>query len=264
MISLIAAFFSAGVLFQLIFAEGAMAWGPGVHMLAAYSCLANAGDFLPSIGKVIMLHPMAFLYGSLAADFFIGKGKSTHHSHDWAGGGRILGEARDDRELAYAYGFLSHLAADVVAHNFFIPALVKSSPPKRAGHVYWEARADYAVGLAYTLVAKKVLRLEHLACDDLLKQVTGNRSRGLMTKKKIYTRSVSFSHYLYKNHSALFMGKMSRDPLLVRHLASMVSLSCAASSGFLKNPGASPCLLHHPLGVGPWGERRKRFRAFFS
>jgi Zinc dependent phospholipase C len=264
MFPLIAAFFSAGLLLQLIFADDAMAWGAGVHMLAAYHCLARAGDFLPSIGKVIMLYPMAFLYGSLAADFFIGKGKSTHHSHDWPGGGRILGEAGNDRELAYAYGFLAHLAADVVAHNFFITALAKSSPPKRAGHVYWEARADYAIGPAYTMVAKQVLRLDHLACDAFLKQVTGKRTRGLKTKKQIYTRSVSFSHYLYENHSGLFMGKLSRDPLLARHLASMVNLSCMASSDFLKNPGASPCLLHHPLGVGPWGERRKRFRSFFS
>jgi hypothetical protein len=264
MLPLIAVFFSVGLILQLIFADGAMAWGPGVHMLAAYHCLATAHDFLPSIGKVIMLHPMAYFYGSLAADFFIGKGKATHHPHDWTGGGRILAEAKNDQELAYAYGFLSHLAADVVAHNFFIPALAKSHPPKRAGHVYWEVRADYAVGPAYTMVAKQVLRLDHLACDDFLKQATGKCTRGLKTKKKIYTRSVSFSHYLYENHSGLFMGRMSRDPLLVRHLAFMVNLSCVASSGFLKNPGASPCLLHHPLGVGPWGERRKRFRAFFS
>jgi hypothetical protein len=264
MIPLIAVFLSVGLLLQLIFADGAMAWGPGVHMLAAYQCLAAARDFLPSIGKVIMLYPVTFLYGSLAADFFIGKGKAMHHSHDWAGGGRILNEARNDEELAYAYGFLSHLAADVVAHNFFIPALAKSHPPKRAGHVYWEARADYAIGSAYTMVAKQVLRLDHLACDDLLKQAAGKRTRGLKTKKKIYTRSVSFSHYLYENHWALFMGRMPRDPLLAHHLTSMVQLSCAASSGFLKNPGASPCLLHHPLGVGPWGERRTRIRALFS
>jgi len=55
----------------------------------------------------------------------------------------LLESAEDDRAAAFAYGYLSHLAADTVAHGKFVPrqiAVCDSSV--NFGHFYWELRAD--------------------------------------------------------------------------------------------------------------------------
>jgi hypothetical protein len=119
-------FFCISVIVQLILAEGAWAWGAAVHTVMACRILDEVGQVLPFIARIIQLFPYEYIYGSLAADFFVGKGqkKKDGHSHNWETGFRLLEEASDDREAAYAYGFLSHLAADVVAHNYFVPNLI--------------------------------------------------------------------------------------------------------------------------------------------
>ena len=102
--------------------------------------------------------------------------KKSGRAHSWKGGFRFLNEAVDDQEMAYAYGFLSHLAADVVAHNFFVPNLTNEYRAlRKKSHLYWEIRADYLVGQEYTKIARDVLAMDHRACDNLLKAISGKR-----------------------------------------------------------------------------------------
>ena len=43
-------------------------------------------------------------------------------------------------------GYLAHLAADIIAHNHFIPSqLVKWHRARGVGHLYWEARYDQKI-----------------------------------------------------------------------------------------------------------------------
>ena len=51
--------------------------------------------------------------------------------------------APNDRLKAMGLGYLTHLAADTIAHNLFIPRqLVLTSSTAGLGHSYWEARMD--------------------------------------------------------------------------------------------------------------------------
>lgn len=69
--------------------------------------------------------------------------KYMYHCHNWQVGLRVLGKARTDAEAALCFGFLSHLAADIVAHNFFVPyKTVESFRTLAAKHTYWELRFD--------------------------------------------------------------------------------------------------------------------------
>ena len=103
--------------------DQALAWGPGVHLALGNSVLSNMGCLPPLVAALLGRHRDAFLYGCLSADIFIGKGTNIKpgHSHNWVTGFKLLKSAQDARVLAYAYGYLSHLAADVVAHNYFVP-----------------------------------------------------------------------------------------------------------------------------------------------
>lgn len=235
---------------QALWPESAFAWGPAVHTVVALSVLDGVSEMLPQVGTIISARPIEYIYGSLAADFFIGKTRrwATRHIHNWKGGLRLLREAKGRREQAYAYGFLSHLAADVVAHNLFVPNMMSLFPrPKRAGHLYWEAKADYLMGPAYMKVAKGVLFMDHEVCDELLKNVTGKRN-GLKAKKRIFTQTVKFSDYLYGAYPELFSTRPWLASGFANQAFSMVSLSAKLVLDFLKDPASCPCLASDPLG----------------
>jgi len=245
-------FFAVYLIIQLLRPENALAWGPGVHTAIALGSLDAAYQLLPSIGRIIKAFPIEYLYGSLSADFFIGKGKKKRSGapHNWEGGFKFLADASEDRELSYALGFLSHLAADVIAHNYFIPNLISTYPGKgKMGHLFWEIRSDYLIGTGYTSIANGVLNMDHQVCDDLLKLLGGKKKNRLKTKKRVFAQTVKFSDYLYTTHDLFFETRGTRGRVFHEYLAGMVDLSRRLVHDFMKHPESSPCLHFDPMGT---------------
>ena len=106
-----------------LFPTDAWAWTPGTHVYLGDAVLRSIAMLPGNIGGLIAAFPYDFLYGSIAADTSIAKkyAAAGRHSHSWAVGFDILDRARDDALKAFSYGYLAHLAADVVAHNAFVP-----------------------------------------------------------------------------------------------------------------------------------------------
>lgn len=237
---------------QLFFtAAGAWAWGPAVHTAIACTMLNDLSSILPSIASVIQAYPLEYIYGNMAADFFLGKGqkKRDGHSHNWVTGFKMLDEVKDDRESAYAYGFLSHLAADIVAHNYFVPDLIhRISSWKKMGHVYSEIIADRVMGPFYTRMARDILSTERLDCDRLLNSVEIRNRRGLKAKKRIYTQTVKISDYLYYLPQIPSISKKSRYRISKDYLEVMTELSYRLVKDLLSYPDTSPCLSYDPIG----------------
>ena len=242
---------AACIILDLIFTEKAFAWGPGIHTATVLSTLSDASALLPSIANIITSFPREYLYGCLSADFFVGKSKRKNagHPHNWEGGFRFLSEAGRDREAAFAYGFITHLAADVAAHNIFIPNLINSWPAhKKIGHLYWELRADYIIGPAYTKFAKKILGMDNRACDDLITLTARKSSNKLKANKLLYSNSVRISDYFFSTRNFLFSGPNVRGNEFNRFLGLMIDLSCRLVKDILSNPSKSCCLLYEPMG----------------
>jgi hypothetical protein len=127
------------------FPETAYAWGPGAHMVMGNWILHNVALLPPLVADSLARFPDFFLHGCLSADIFIGKGcvAKKGHSHNWESAQALLARAGSSRSRAYAYGYLSHLAADTVAHNVFVPAFFPLAPGNgRIAHVYIEMQAD--------------------------------------------------------------------------------------------------------------------------
>ncbi len=62
-----------------------------------------------------------------------------------------------------------HLAADTVAHNFYVPRqLVLTSSTTGFGHSYWESRLETHLGDRFAHTAKEVILLDHTPADTLL------------------------------------------------------------------------------------------------
>ena len=80
-----------------------------------------------------------------------------YHCHNWRVGFNVFKQAKPGAEQAFALGFLAHLAADTVAHNYFVPfKTVASFHKTNTRHAYWELRYDQRMDRALSLLARQV------------------------------------------------------------------------------------------------------------
>jgi hypothetical protein len=143
----------------LLVPSHAWAWGPLAHLNFSAQALSQAGAFQPSIRTLLQEYGNEFLYGSLAADIVVGKNMARYlyHCHNWRVGFNVLSKARAGGERAFAFGFLAHLAADTVAHNYYVPwKTVASFHKASTGHAYWELRYDQRMDRRLSAVARRV------------------------------------------------------------------------------------------------------------
>ncbi len=123
----------------------AYGWGPATHLYYAKEAL-HFGQFLPpAIRMLLSNYPGDFLYGCIAADITLGKKfiEYIYNCHNFEVGMSLLGHAHSDPHRAFVYGYLSHLAADTVSHNFFVPYQnIRHFDNATFRHAYWEVRLD--------------------------------------------------------------------------------------------------------------------------
>jgi len=174
----------------LLAPDPAWAFGPATHVFLGHHLLESLA-FLPGpLAELLRAHPQSFLYGSMAADISFAKKyvPAGRHCHFWHVGEEILHEAKNDRLRAVAYGYLSHLAADTIAHNFFVPRqLVLTSSTKALGHGYWEHRLDTQLGEPYgTLARQIVMDYDHSEADNLFDAVLSGTIFSFETNRRIF------------------------------------------------------------------------------
>ncbi len=236
--------------FLLGFADAALAWGPGVHMAVADAVLARF-DLLPLLtAEALRNHRECFLYGSLSADIFIGKGSSLkkHHSHNWSTGFALLDSARTAQLRAYALGYLSHLAADTVAHNFYVPNMLAASPSKgRMGHVWSEMLADHHTQWDAPLAARLMTRPRR-AADDILLAAMHRRKLPFLLKKRMYWGSLRLCRGQGWRRSVDILDRLLPEAWAEHCLDMMYDLSLRVVWNFLQAPERSPALALDPIG----------------
>src|SRR5256712_2584249 len=152
----------------------AHAWAPGTHVYLGESVLANLHQLPSAIADLLRAFPYDFLYGNIAADTSMAKKYAPvgRHCHAWHVGQEILDLAPSDPLRAFGLGYLSHLAADTIAHNFFVPRqLVLTSSTVALGHSYWESRFETHLGDAYAREARDVILKDHAASDAHLDEI---------------------------------------------------------------------------------------------
>ena len=108
----------------LVYPAPAHAWTPGTRIYLGGSVLANLQLLPAAVSDLLRVFPFDFLYGNIAADSSIAKHYAPlgRHCHYWHVGEEIHDLAESDALRAFGLGYLCHLAADTVAHNYFVPA----------------------------------------------------------------------------------------------------------------------------------------------
>jgi hypothetical protein len=176
--------------------EPLAAWGPGTHVALGEMVLSALYLLPPAVRTLLGTHPIPFLYGSVAADISFGKKyvPEGRHCHNWHVGEEILAQADTEVLAAVGYGYLSHLAADTVAHNLFVPRqLLLTRTTQALGHTYWEHRMDVHVGEEYLGKARRLItEHDHDEADQLFDDVLSSTLFSFQTNRRIFRGMIRF------------------------------------------------------------------------
>ena len=172
-----------------LFPTPAFAWTPGTHVFLGEAVLRSLALLPPQVGDLLAAFPYDFLYGSIAADTSIAKkyAAAGRHCHAWHIGLEIRDQARDEPLHAFALGYLAHLAADAVAHNYFVPRqLAITSSTSALGHSYWESRFETHLGERYARRARELILLDHARSDAHLDRILSPTIFSTPTNRRIF------------------------------------------------------------------------------
>jgi hypothetical protein len=180
----------AGVgLVLLVLPEAAHAWTPGTHIYLGETVLSSLAQLNAPVADLLRAYPFDFLYGNIAADSSIAKHYAPlgRHCHYWHVGQEIHDLAGSDALRAFGLGYLCHLAADTVAHNYFVPRqLMITSSTAAVGHSYWETRVETHLGDAYAKSAKDVILLNHDEANAHLDRIISPTIFSVRTNRRLF------------------------------------------------------------------------------
>jgi hypothetical protein len=184
-------------LWTLISPAVAHAWTPGTHIYLGETILANLPLLPPTIATLLQAFPFDFLYGTIAPDTSIAKKyvPAGRHSHFWHVGQETFDRAPNDALRAFGLGYLSHLAADTIAHNYFVPRqLLLTSSTKSMGHTYWESRIETHLGDRFARRAREIIQLDQTAADRHLERIISPTIFSVRTNRRIFRGMVHLTH----------------------------------------------------------------------
>jgi hypothetical protein len=168
----------------------AYAWGPVTHIVHGSTILANLTSLPVALQALLAANQEQYLYGCIGADIIQAKAYTRSlatHCHSWPVAWQLVAEARTEGEEAFAWGYMTHLGADIISHNHFVPAnLLRSFDARTAGHAYWEARADGLQTHDHWARVRGVLRGSYGDCDNLVERVVEHTLFSFKTNKRIF------------------------------------------------------------------------------
>ncbi|CAH2032620.1 Zn_dep_PLPC domain-containing protein [Trichlorobacter ammonificans] len=239
------------VLVVLAFPAQVLAWGGGTHLALGLEVLSRSAELPPALVMLLMRHPNDFLYGCLAADITVGK-KFTHYllnCHRWGVGERVLQVAETDQQRACAYGYLCHLAADVVAHNYYVPfKTVQSFASVALRHTYWELRFEALVDPAVWKRARGICKNGRTLDDELLRRVVTPTIFSFGTSRRIFNSLLLLSRLKRWQKLIRGLSGRSRHRLVTSERNEYFEVTMGAVMDLLTHGPDAACRLLDPTG----------------
>ena len=237
--------------FLLFLPDCSFAWGPGFHLQLGTTVLGNLALLPPAVAAVIGSFPNDFLYGSIAADITLGKKYTGYllHCHRWHVGRNLLDKGATDAQKACAYGYISHLAADTVAHCYYVPlSIMRSYQSVVLKHAYWEVRFDSFTPPEIWALGRKVALGHFRDNDALLRREIANTLFSFATNKKIFNSILLVSRLEKWQQLISAMNDVSRFQLDEEEAAEFTRLSEQAVLETLADVDASSWRAADPTG----------------
>ena len=251
---------------MLVTPAAAWAWGPPTHAFVGTAILENLAVLPLLVRELLQAYPRQYLYGSLSADIALAQRyvDYSRHCHNWMIGYEILESAETPALKSFGLGYLSHLAADTIAHNVFVPRQLAATPhATRLGHTYWEYRFDAALGEEYLRLARDIVLGEHADEDELLERVVTRAFFSFATNKRIYQQIIHLSNQERWHSLWVRMADRSRWDLSDERIERLTRLTIAYVQDTLRLGSASLSQELDPTGTERLALARKLRRQSF-
>ena len=256
-------FIIVGILFSLLPAE-AFAWGPSAHLKMGLSVIDNLRIMGSDVANAISNNPMQFLYGCVSADIIQAKRfvKYIYNCHNWDNAFKLLRSAKSSALKSFVYGYLAHLAADIIAHNCYIPAkLVETYPKRGLKHFIWEMRFDSAIKDEKTEEGlRKIIRMDHSLEDELMNGLLETTLFSFKTNKRIFSGLLMLQRVQRWQLSMDEVDMRNNYSLAKEDVDHYLKLSLDAMLGFLIDMKNSKYLQFDPTGKDSLAKAKKIMR----
>ncbi len=241
----------AAITLILLLPSSSEAWGPATHLEIGRQVLQNLDALPPTVRALIVKFPYDFLYGTISADAIVGKNlvEKLKHCHNWSFGYKLLGRSGTDSQRAFAYGYLSHLAADTVAHNHFVPEMMlRTFSTRTLRHIYWEMRFDALVDKRVWRIPEKIVQSVHDENDLLLSSTLEEMFLPFKASKRIFSSVLSLHRVDHWHSMISHLSKRSKWVFDGDQKSHFYDQAYDASFGFLKFGKRARCLRKDPTG----------------
>lgn len=177
------------VVLALLVATG-FGWGPGNHLEFEHRVWRRRHKLPARARRLIEEQRHSYQYGNIAADIinFKAVGGPYNHCHRWTIVAEMRALAKTDAEEAFVLGYQSHLAADTIAHNHFVPYhLARYARTKGLGHLYWEMSADrYVPEARWQVVTRLKADADLDLLDELVNRTVPKKALSMSTNKMLF------------------------------------------------------------------------------
>jgi len=238
-------------IFLLGLPSDALAWGIGFHLQIGSQVLENIQSIAPALAACLQAHPQDYLYGCISADITLGK-KFTHylqHCHSWRVARRLLQAADSDSRRACAYGYLSHLAMDTIAHSYYVPyKMVRTYNTLALKHTYWEMRIEAEIAPEIWQVARTIGRRDFSDNDTLLRSIIADTIFSFGTNKRLFNSLLLLNRLQQWQKMLRSLNRSSKWALEPEDREEYFSLSRQAVESLLTDMEQSPFWRADPAG----------------
>ena len=239
------------VLVPLLFPSDVLAWGIGVHLQTSAWILDNLAQLPEQLRTLLSMYPNDYLYGCISADITLGK-KHTHylrHCHSWRMGFKVLDGAETDSQRACAYGYLSHLAADTVAHSYYVPfKLIRTYNTVLLKHTYWEMRFEAHVDPETWPLARSIGRKNFPENDKLLRSILADTIFSFATNKRLFNSLLLLNRLQQYQKVLRSLARTSKWAITAEDQKEYFGLTREATLSLLQDPDNSPFRSADPTG----------------
>jgi hypothetical protein len=177
---------------SLLVTQDAWAWGPATHLYYGMNILDQLSSLTGPIRSLLSTQSIPFLYGCVSADIVLAKklGNAMTHCHRWDNGLTLIENTDNPRIKAFTLGYVSHLAADTISHNCYVPSkTIESFDSGILKHMYWELLFDKKLTSKKSIkLFKEIARGEFDDCDAYLESHIPTRIFDFSTNKRIFNQ----------------------------------------------------------------------------
>jgi hypothetical protein len=249
----------AGFVTVALGADSALAWGPLTHVQLSGELLGNLSLLPAGIAALLARHSWHYVYGNVAADIVFAKKLSRIKQicHHWTTGFSILDACETEADRAFAYGYLSHLAADTVAHNKYLPRqMAMSRSTINFGHLYWEVRADAMTEADCWQRMRETLRQDFPGARTLLEKHLRSTLLSFGANRRVFNQLNLLVSLRSWRRSVSLWSRVSRWPLAENVLGDYRDESLDRMVDLLTHLSSSSVLHEDPNGNAALGYAR--------